>query len=137
MINNSKEISQLGVATSQQDGAPRAPLPGTRLRGRAGRRSVEERSQAVLELLSGKASIQQLAIRFCVNEETIVKWRDDALEGMAGSLRRGTGKSASEQKLEKEYQSLKAAFTEMAIKNELMERALRDRPPIRRGRSAK
>lgn len=90
----------------------------------------------MLELLSGKASISQLAMRFCVNEETISKWRDDAVEGMASSLRRGI-KSAAERKREKENQSLKAAFTEMAIKNELMERALRERPPIRRGRSAK
>jgi transposase-like protein len=132
IANNGKESSPLGGLTVGQ-----APVPGTPLRGRAGRRSADERTQAVLELLSGKASIQQLAMRFCVQEETIVKWREDALEGINGSMRRGTGKSAREKELEKENKSLKAAFTDLAIRNELMERALRDRPPIRRGRSAK
>ena len=108
-----------------------------KLRGRPGRRTAEERSLAVLELLSGKASIQQLALRFNVHEETVLKWRDDALEGMTASLRRGSGKSARERELEKENKELRAAFTDLAIRSELMERALRDRPPTRRGRSVK
>jgi len=105
-------------------------------RGRPGRRTGDERAQAVLELLAGKASIQQLAMRFSVHEQTIVKWRDDALAGMNDSLRRGTGKSPRERELEKELKALKTAFTDLAIRNELAERALKSRPS-QPGRSAK
>ena len=108
----------------------------SRRRGRPGRRTAEERTQAVLELLSGKASIHQLSLRFGVREDTVVKWRDDALAGIEVSLRRGTGKSPRERELEKQLGSLKSAFTDLAIRNELAERALRDRPTPP-GRSAK
>jgi transposase-like protein len=40
------------------------------VRGRPGRRTTEERTQAVLELLSGKASVDQLASRFGVQAST-------------------------------------------------------------------
>ena len=51
-------------------------------RGRPGRRSVEERKTAVLELISGKATVDQLARRFGVRPETIEGWRTDALAGI-------------------------------------------------------
>ena len=41
------------------------------LRGRPGRRTGDERTRAVLELLSGKATVDQLALRFGVQSETI------------------------------------------------------------------
>ncbi len=62
-------------------------------RGRPGRRTADDRVQAVLELLAGKSSIQQLAMRFGVLEETVVKWRDEAVESMTTGFRRGNGKS--------------------------------------------
>src|SRR2546422_11283552 len=43
-------------------------------RGRPGRRSTEERTQAVLELLSGKAMVDQLAFRFGVQPSTVQRW---------------------------------------------------------------
>lgn len=129
------KINKANTLSLESDGEPGTAVP---VRGRPGRRTIEERSQAVLELLSGKASVQQLSMRFCVQEETIMKWREDALQGMSASLRRGTGKSARERALEKELNSLRSAFTDLAIRNELIERSLRvDRPPSRRGRSAK
>lgn len=130
--------TQNGKSNHKHNGdATREPAPdAATLRGRPGRRTAEERSQAVLELLAGKASIQQLAMRFSVQEQTIVKWRDDAMSGMSDSLRRGTGKSARERELERELKSLKSAFTDLAIRNELAERALRTRPS-QHGRSAK
>jgi len=103
-------------------------------RGRPGRRTTEERSRAVLDLLSGKATVDQLARRFGVQAATIEKWRELALESIAAGLRQGTAKSASEQEIEKQLKSLERAFTDLAIRHELVQRALKDRPS-RPGRS--
>lgn len=97
-------------------------------RGRPGRRSVEDRATAVLELLSGKASVDQLAARFGVQPATVERWREIALEGLAQALRQGSGKSPREVALEKQLKSLERAFTDVAIKKELIERALAERP---------
>ena len=53
------------------------------MRGRPGRRSAAERTEAVLELLSGKSSVDQLARRFGVRATTVESWRDQALERIA------------------------------------------------------
>lgn len=97
-------------------------------RGRPGRRTGEERTRAVLELMSGKASVDQLATRFGVLASTVEKWREDSLAAVADAMRRGEGKSPREAALEKELQGLERAFTNLAIKHELLERALKDRP---------
>ena len=107
---------------------------GDAVRGRPGRRSAEERTEAVLELLSGKASVDQIARRFGVRGGTVEGWREQAMEGIAEALRQGTGKSFRELQLEKDLGSLEKAFTHLAIKHELVERALKDRPS-RPGRS--
>ncbi|MEN8184473.1 MAG: helix-turn-helix domain-containing protein [Myxococcota bacterium] len=104
------------------------------MRGRPGRRSAEERTQAVLELLSGRASVDQISRRFGVRAGTVEGWRDQALEGIGEAMRQGTGKSARELALERDLASLEKAFTHLAIKHELVERALKDRPS-RPGRS--
>lgn len=98
------------------------------MRGAPGRRSVEDRRQAVLQVLSGKASVDQVAQRLGVHPETVEKWRDLALEGIDEAMRQGGGKSARERELEKKLDVLEAAFTDLAIRNELAERALRSRP---------
>lgn len=97
-------------------------------RGRPGRRRVEERREAVLELLSGKATVDQLAFRFGVRPETVEGWRNIALEGIGQAMRQGTGKNARELELEKKLKSLERAFTDLAIRHELVERALSERP---------
>jgi transposase-like protein len=102
-------------------------------RGRPGRRSVEDRTQAVLDLLSGKATVEQISRRLGVQRATVEKWRDLALEGVAGSLRVGTGKTERERELEKELKTLETAFTRLAIKHEIAEREL-GRRPTRPGR---
>ncbi len=107
---------------------------GDAVRGRPGRRSAEERTEAVLELLSGKASVDQIARRFGVRVGTVEGWREQAMEGIAEALRQGSGKSSRELQLEKDLGSLEKAFTHLAIKHELVERALKDRPS-RPGRS--
>jgi hypothetical protein len=65
---------------------------------------------------------------------TVEGWREQAMEGIAEALRQGSGKSSRELQLEKDLGSLEKAFTHLAIKHELVERALKDRPS-RPGRS--
>ena len=97
-------------------------------RGRPGRRTGDERTRAVLELLSGKATVDQLALRFGVQAETIERWRTLAMESVAAGLRQGTARSAYELDLEKQFDNLKEAFTDLAIRHELVQKALKDRP---------
>lgn len=123
-------------SASPRGGAERseAQALGDAVRGRPGRRSADERTQAVLELLSGKASVDQIARRFGVRAATVEGWRDQAMEGIGEAMRQGTGKSVRELALERDLASLEKAFTHLAIKHELVERALKDRPS-RPGRS--
>jgi len=104
------------------------------VRERPGRRSSEERAEAVLELLGGKASVDQIARRFGVRASTVEGWCERAMGGIAQALRQGSGKSVRELRLEKELGRLEKAFTHLAIQHELVERALQDRPS-RPGRS--
>ena len=120
--------SVVGVVAGSGAERSEAQDPAGVHRGRPGRRIVDERSQAVLELLSGKATVDQLAFRFGVRPETVEGWRDIALEGVGQAMRRGTGKSAREIELEKKLKSLERAFTDLAIRHELVERALVERP---------
>jgi transposase-like protein len=93
------------------------------VRGRPGRRSVEDRQQAVLELLSGKASVDQLARRLGVLPTTVEGWRADALAGVADALRRGSAKSERERELEREVAQLRHVVTETTIEKELWKAA--------------
>jgi transposase-like protein len=108
---------------------------GDVVRGRPGRRSVEDRQNAVLELLAGKASVDQLARRYGVKAETIEGWRDESVAAIEASLRRGSSKSPREMELERENKLLRDALTRQTMKAELLERALEDRPPTLPGRS--
>jgi hypothetical protein len=60
----------------------------------------------------------------------VEKWRQDALEGMSQALRQGTGKSPKELRLEKRLKEVERAFTDVAIKKELLERFLAERPTV-------
>ena len=122
------EKKAVGLAAGSGAERSEAQDPAGVRRGRPGRRSVEQRSEAVLELLSGKATVDQLAFRFGVHPQTIEGWRDLALEGIGQAMRQGTGKSAQERELEKKLKSLERAFTDLAIRHELVERALSERP---------
>jgi transposase-like protein len=114
-------------------GGEASPAP----RGRPGRRSAEEKTQAVLELLSGKTTVDSLARRFGVREQTVEQWRQEAVASIGAAMRQGDGKSASERALEKELHGLKKAFTDLAIRHELVKQALEARPPSQPRRSAK
>jgi transposase-like protein len=103
-------------------GAPEA------VRGRPGRRTADERTRAVLQLLEGKASVDQIAQRFGVRSETVEKWRRDAVEAVTSAMRQGTTESPQERELEKKLKTLEQAFTDLAIRHELVQRALSERP---------
>lgn len=93
------------------------------VRGRPGRRTVEERQQAVLDLLAGKASADQVARRLGVLPTTVEGWRQDALAGVAEALRRGSGKTERERELERTIEKLRHVVTETAIEKELWKAA--------------
>lgn len=80
----------------------------------------------MLELMSGKASVDQLARRFGVQPETIEGWRAEALEGMREAMRRGTGRSEREAELEREVKLLRETVTDSAIAQALLKRALEE-----------
>lgn len=91
----------------------------------------------MLELVSGKASVDQLARRFGVQPATIEGWRTEALEGMREAMRRGSGRSEREAELEREVKLLRETVTDSAIAQALLKRALeeerkgRPTPPAR------
>lgn len=82
--------------------------------------------EAIRELLAGKASVDPLAMRFGVHPSTIEKWREEALTAIADAFRKGP--SPEERAFQKEYHALQRAFTDLAIRHELVTRALKDRP---------
>jgi transposase-like protein len=95
--------------------APTPPEPEPEFRARPGRRTVEERRRAVLEVMAGKATVDQWAKRLGVQASTVEGWREDALAGVEESLRRGSSKTAREAELERENATLRQALTDSAI----------------------
>ncbi|TAM65590.1 MAG: hypothetical protein EPN48_18350 [Microbacteriaceae bacterium] len=104
---------------TEQD--PEAP------RGRPGRRSAKERTEAVLALIAGKKSVDTLARQFGVNPTTIEGWRTAALEGIDIAMRRGSEPSHRERALERENASLKEALTDTSIQLALIKQAIKNR----------
>ena len=101
------------VKGAARSGAQRsgAKDPAGLRRGGPGRRSADERTVAVVEPLSGKATVDQVAFRFGVHPKTVEKWREVALEGIEHSMRQGTGKSKRERELERKLEALERVFT--------------------------
>jgi transposase-like protein len=93
------------------------------VRGRPGRRTVAERQEAVLAVLAGKASVDQVARRLGVLPATVEGWRHDALDGVAEALRRGTGQSERERELSRTIARLRHVVTETTIEKELWKAA--------------
>lgn len=109
---------------------------GEDARTRPGRRSVEDRQTAVLELFAGKATIDQLARRFGVHPETIEQWRTEALGGIHEAFARGS-KSPKERELERENRQLRDAVTEGSIREAVLKRELEAARGTRPTRPAK
>lgn len=97
---------------------------GADVRARPGRRTVEERQSAVLELLSGKTTVDQIARRLGVHASTVEGWRTDALGGIEEALRRGSGKTSTELELERKNSQLESFVTKLSIQKCLLEQAL-------------
>jgi transposase-like protein len=96
-------------------------------RGRPGRRSTKERTEAVLALIAGQKSVDALSKQFGVSAATIESWRAIALEGIEASMRRGDGPSPRERMLEREVASLKEALTDTSIQLALIKQAIKNR----------
>jgi transposase-like protein len=113
-----------------------AETPPENVRGRPGRRSAEDRRRAVLELLGGKATVDQIAMRFGVLPQTVEGWRDDALAGIDAALKQGTGKSARELELEAEVEVLRETALNATMQVTLLQKAMGIKPrPSRPARS--
>ena len=114
---------------------PAVPAPEN-VRGRPGRRSAEDRRRAVLELLGGKATVDQIAMRFGVLPQTVEGWRDDALAGIDAALKQGTGKSSRELELEAEVEVLRETALNATMQVTLLQKAMGIKPrPSRPARS--
>ena len=94
------------------------------VRGRPGRRSAADRSEAVKALLSGKGSIEQLSQKYGVSQETIESWRAQALDAVEGAFRGGPATTDREKELEKQVSQMKSALTRTVMEKELLQQAL-------------
>ena len=106
------------------------------MRARPGRRPAADRTRAVLELLAGKATVEQLARRYGVQPATVEGWRAAAIESIGETMRQASQKSPRERELEKKLHTLEKAFTDLAIRHELVQRFIESRP-TRPGKSGK
>jgi len=95
-------------------------------RGRPGRRSVAEKRQAVLSLLSGKASVDQVARQYGVSAETVVGWRDQALVGIEEVLARSDSRTPRERELERENKELREAVARVSVERALAMQAVEE-----------
>ncbi len=78
---------------------------------------MAEQQEAVLALMAGKATVDQLALRYGVKPSTIEGWRQQALSGV------------------EQNKLLRSALTRTTMQKELLENALEQsggpRPPTR------
>ena len=79
-------------------------------RGRPGRRSAAERREAVMALLAGKASIDQLAKQYGVHPSTVEGWRDAAVAAVEQAMVVGGGPTKRERELEQKVEQLQSAL---------------------------
>lgn len=124
--------------TTSEPAEPESPAAEEVTRGRPGKRSVEDKRQAVLDILSGKATVAQVAKRLCVLPETVEGWKADALAGMESTFRQGPTQSDEDKKLAVENAQLKRVVVKLEMQKELLENALeteRNKRPTRPGRS--
>ncbi|MDW8250565.1 MAG: transposase [Myxococcales bacterium] len=128
--------------TDEKNKTNEVPVPDAAaeegMRGRPGKRSVEEKRQAVLDVLSGKATVAQVAKRLCVLPETVEGWRSDAIASMEAAFRQAPGATEEDRKLAAENAQLKRVVVKLEMQKELLENALeteRNKRPTRPGRS--
>jgi transposase-like protein len=105
MTKNPSEKEVLEAAESAGDVA----------RGRPGRRSAGERREAVMSLLAGKSTVDQLAKQYGVHPETVVGWRDAAVAAIDQAMVVGSGQSPKERELEREVSQLRSALAQATL----------------------
>ncbi len=95
-------------------------------RGRPGRRSAAQRREAVLSLLSGKGSVDNVAKQYGVLPDTVVGWRDAALQAIENAMNMGSGSTARERDLMRENTQLRETVTSLSIERALAVQAVRE-----------
>ena len=123
-----KPTSQDTPDPSQGEGEaaepPTAEGSGGASRGRPGRRTLADRQQAVLQVLSGKASIDQVAARMGVYAKTVEQWRDQALAGISEALLRGEVGTPRERQLERKVEELSENLKDVSVRYALAQQAV-------------
>lgn len=94
------------------------------VRGRPGRRTSKEKREAVLELLSGRTSVDQVARKYGVLAETVEGWRAAALAAMEGALLTGDARTERERALERENRDLREALGRVSVERALALKAV-------------
>jgi transposase-like protein len=97
------------------DVANAAESAGEVVRGRPGRRSTSERREAVMSILAGKASVDQVAKQYGVHVATVQGWRDAAVMAVEQAMTLGTGSSPRERELEREVDQLRSALAQATL----------------------
>lgn len=87
---------------------------------------MAERQDAVLRLLSGRASADQLGRQYGVLPETVLGWRDTALAAFESALRTGDGRTERERELEREVSDLKDALSRATVERSVAIRAVEE-----------
>ena len=112
---------------------------GDVVRGRPGRRSVAERREAVLAVLAGKSSVDQVARQYGVLPATVEGWRDQALAAIETAMVQGDRSSPRERALERENAELKSVVGNLSVEKSLLLKAVdewkRSSRPTRPARS--
>lgn len=102
-----------GVKAADVDST--AETGGEVVRGRPGRRSTSERREAVMSILAGKASVDQVAKQYGVHVATVQGWRDAAVMAVEQAMTLGTGSSPRERELEREVDQLRSALAQATL----------------------
>ena len=120
--NGSRDVELTSAVTegSANTGGGEAPA-GASPRGRPQRPSLDAKEKAVLELLSGKATVEQITRRLNVTADTVEGWRAQALHGLSNGVRHG-GRSPREVELERELRSAKDALGKAMIYQQILEK---------------
>jgi transposase-like protein len=94
------------------------------VRGRPGRRTADQRRDAVLAVLSGKATVDQTALKYGVLPDTVEGWRDEAVAAIGSSFARGDSRSARERELEREVDELKRVVGTLSVEKAVLLKAV-------------
>lgn len=97
---------------------------GGAARGRPGRRTLADRKEAVMQVLSGKASIDQVATRMGVYPKTVEQWRDQAVAGIGEALLRGEVGTPRERELERKVEELSENLKDVSVRYALAQQAV-------------